>query len=59
MRNLLVPSVALIALSFSAVVAAGDVESNVESGLKVGQPAGPFNVIDSTGPAAGKTLCYR
>ena len=55
MRNLLVPSVALVALSFSAIAAAGD----LESGLKVGQSAGAFNVKDCTGPYADKSLCYR
>jgi hypothetical protein len=55
MRNLLVPSVALLALSFSAITVAGD----LESGLKVGQHAGFFLVKDCTGPSAGKSLCYR
>ncbi len=55
MRHLLVPSVALAALSFSAMATAGD----LESGLKVGQSAGAFNVKDCTGPNAGRSLCYR
>ena len=31
----------------------------VESGLKVGDFAAPFDVDDVTGPNKGKTLCYR
>ena len=31
----------------------------LESGLEVGAGAGPFNVLDCTGPFAGKSLCYR
>lgn len=31
----------------------------VESGLKVGEFVGPFNVDDITGPNKGTTLCYR
>lgn len=55
MRTLLVPSIAIVALSISAVVVAGD----LESGLKVGDEAGAFNVKDCTGPSAGRSLCYR
>ena len=51
----LVPPIAIVALSLSAVAAAGD----LESGLKVGDKAGAFNVNDCTGPAAGKSVCYR
>ena len=50
----LVPTIAAVAL-FSAVAVAGD----LESGLKVGDRAGAFNVKDCTGPSAGKSLCYR
>jgi hypothetical protein len=31
----------------------------VESGLKPGQPATPFQVVDVTGPHKGEQLCYR
>jgi hypothetical protein len=31
----------------------------VESGLKPGQPATPFQVVDVTGPHQGEQLCYR
>lgn len=55
MKTLRVASIALAALAFSAVASAGD----LESGLKVGESAGAFNVKDCTGPNAGKSLCYR
>lgn len=51
----LVPTIAVVALAFSAVAVAGD----LESGLKVGQQAGFFLVKDCTGPNAGNSLCYR
>ena len=31
----------------------------IESGIKVGEAATPFNVDDCTGPYKGDTLCYR
>jgi hypothetical protein len=31
----------------------------VQSGLKLGEPVGTFNVDDITGPNKGTTLCYR
>ena len=31
----------------------------VESGLKPGTPATPFQVVDVTGPHKGEQLCYR
>ena len=55
MKFRVVPSVALAALTVSAVVFAAD----VKSGLQVGDSAGAYNVKDCTGPNAGKTLCYR
>ena len=51
----LVPTIAIVALSFSATAVAGD----LESGLQVGDRAGAFNVKDCTGPDAGKSLCLR
>ena len=51
----LVPTIAIVALSFSAVAVAGD----LESGLQVGEKAGFFLVKDVTGPNAGNSLCYR
>jgi len=55
MRKWLVTSLAVVALAFNAMAFAGD----VESGLKVGEAPGAFNVKDCTGPNAGKSLCYR
>ncbi len=55
MRKLVLPSVALLIASMSAVAAAGD----VQSGLQPGDSAGAFNVKDITGPNKGKSLCYR
>jgi len=51
----LVPTIAIVALGFSAVAVAGD----LESGLQVGDRASFFLVKDCTGPNAGKSLCYR
>lgn len=47
--------------SFAAVllVAGMVVAADVESGLKVGDNVGAYNVKDITGPNAGKSLCYR
>jgi hypothetical protein len=43
-----------------AVVACGVlVAAELQSGLQVGDHAGPFNVKDITGPNKGKSLCYR
>jgi len=53
MRTLLVCSV--VGLTVSGVAAAAD----LQSGLQVGDSAGYFEVKDCTGPAAGKSLCYR
>ena len=55
MRAMLVPSIAIVALCCSAIVAAAD----LQSGLQVGDSAGFFLVKDCTGPSAGKSLCYR
>jgi hypothetical protein len=48
-------SAVLLAATVGVVVAA----ERLESGLQVGDPAGPFNIRDITGPNQGKTLCYR
>jgi hypothetical protein len=43
-----------------AVAACGVlVAAELQSGLQVGDHAGPFNVKDITGPNEGKSLCYR
>jgi hypothetical protein len=55
MRSLVATSVALLVASFATASMAGE----IESGLKVGDSAGAFNVKDITGPNAGKSLCYR
>ena len=55
MKTMLVPSIAIVALCFSAVAVAED----LQSGLQVGDSAGFFQVKDCTGPNAGKSLCYR
>ena len=55
MKAMLVPSITIVALCFSAVAVAED----LQSGLQVGDSAGYFQVKDCTGPSAGKSLCYR
>jgi len=55
MRTLLTVSAALTAMVVSGVTEANE----LESGLKVGQYAGAFNVKDCTGASAGRSLCYR
>lgn len=55
MMRLVVPSLAVLALSAGTLVTGAD----VKSGLEVGQSAGAYNVKDITGPYEGKTLCYR
>lgn len=46
---------------FAAVllVAGVVIAADVESGLKVGESVGAYNVKDITGPHAGTSLCYR
>ena len=36
-----------------------DITVMMWKGIKVGEPATPFNVDDCTGPNKGTTLCYR
>ena len=55
MRRLVATSVALLLASFATAAVAGE----IDSGLKVGDRVGAFNVKDVTGPNAGKSLCYR
>ena len=54
MKTFVATSVALLTVSFAVAAAA-----ELESGLQVGDSAGPYNVKDCTGPNAGKSLCYR
>lgn len=51
----------IFALACSFVMLTGMVAfaGDLESGLKVGDRPGAFNVKDVTGPNAGKSLCYR
>jgi ABC-type methionine transport system permease subunit len=55
MRRMIAPSVVAVIALISATAMAGD----LKSGLQVGESAGAYNVKDCTGPAQGKTLCYR
>lgn len=55
MRRVLIPSVALLLMSMSAMATAEE----LKSGLQPGQGTGAFNVKDITGPNKGKSLCYR
>ena len=47
---------AMVAFCLATLFAEEHLRSPLESA--VGQPAGPFQVKDCTGPAAGKTVCY-
>ncbi len=52
----------LIAVTSAAVVAVAALTvwaAELESGLKVGEAPGAYNVKDITGPNKGKSLCYR
>ncbi len=55
MKLAIIPSVALLVITIGSATRAAD----LESGLQVGDRAGAFNVKDCTGPAEGKSLCYR
>lgn len=55
MKRLFTVAVAMAACAISAVAVADDVKSGLEPGTSVGA----FLVKDCTGPAKGKTLCYR
>jgi hypothetical protein len=52
MKNLLT---AALVVAFAGFVIAAE----LESGLKVGEAPGAYQVKDITGPSAGKSLCYR
>ena len=53
MKKLLVPALALL------LAASTSLADEVKSGLQPGALPGAFNVQDVTGPAKGKSLCYR
>ena len=55
MKRLRVSSLAMLAVSLGTTAFAAD----FKSGLQVGGFATAYNVKDCTGPAKGKTLCYR
>ena len=55
MHRFCLASIALAAVSVCGVAVAEE----LQSGLQVGDHAGPFNVRDITGPNKGKSLCYR
>lgn len=53
---LALPVMVVSALLVGTASFAGD---GPESGVPVGDFVVPFDVLDVTGPNAGKTLCYR
>ena len=55
MRRCSILGIVLAALACHTSMAADE----IQSGLKIGEVAGPFTVKDVTGPNAGKSLCYR
>jgi hypothetical protein len=56
MKKLVAMTVAVLAVAIAAV---GIAEEVLKSGLGIGEHAGAFNVKDCSGPAEGKSLCYR
>jgi hypothetical protein len=54
MMRLVVPSLALLAMSVGTMAAGADLKSGLEAGKKVGA----FQVKDCTGPSKGKSLCF-
>ena len=54
MMRLVIPSVALLALSVGTMVAGAD----LKSGLEVGKRVAPFQVKACTGQYKGKSLCF-
>ena len=51
-----VPATAFAVLTMVSVTVMAD---EVKCGLKEGDPAAAFRVLDVTGPKKGETLCYR
>ena len=49
----------MTSIALAVAVAGVVVAAELQSGLKVGDACGPFNVKDITGPNKGKSLCYR
>ena len=54
MMRSLVPSAVLLIVTAGVTTAA-----ELKSGLQPGDQAGAFKVKDCTGPAKGKSICYR
>ena len=52
-------SIAVLSAVLFACVSVVAMAADLESGLKVGDAPGAFNVKDVTGPSAGTSLCYR
>ena len=58
MRKFFAASLSAVVVSI-VVVGTSLAGEAVQSGLKAGEFAVPFDVDDITGPNKGKTLCYR
>lgn len=56
MRLLVLSSAALLAVAGCAIA---EKKEPVVSGLQLGAKAPAYQVLDCTGPNAGKKLCYR
>ena len=54
MMRLVIPSLALLAMSVGTMAVGADLKSGLEAGKKVGA----FQVKDCTGPSKGKSLCF-
>ena len=57
MNRILASTATLAVVSALTVGMAAD--KGLKSGLQVGDSAGPYNSKDITGPAKGRSLCYR
>ena len=55
MKKTWIPLIATLVVATHATLMADE----LQSGLKVGEMAGAFNVKDCTGDFAGESLCYR
>lgn len=48
----------ILLLSTTPLFAQAEAENRLKSGLQVGDTIASFNVLDVTGPAKGKSICY-
>lgn len=55
MKTLLVSSVAWLVATAGTLAPAAE----IQSGLRIGEPADAYIVTDCTGPDEGKTFCLR